>query len=69
MCFYEDAKRTIIEGQDYTDFHKIAEQYQSNDCLYIEKDDKTLLGDLWFEFGEYDEFKKLSYEDFLEKAL
>ncbi len=45
-------------------FNKIAEEYQNYDCIYIEKNLNNLFDGYWFEFGEYDEFKKIPAADF-----
>ena len=45
-------------------FHKVSEDYSQYDCIFIERAQDALLQNLWFEFGEYDEFKKISVADF-----
>ena len=48
----------------YTDMHQVAEEYQNADCLYVAGKEDNLLESLWFEFGEYDEFKRISAEEY-----
>lgn len=45
-------------------FYKVSENYKKYDCIYIEKSQDNLLHNYYFEFGEYDEFKKISVENF-----
>lgn len=50
-------------------FYKVPENYKKYDCIYIEKSQDGLLHSYYFEFGEYDEFKKISVEDFEQHGI
>lgn len=43
---------------------KVSEDYQQYDCIFIEQTADGLFQGYWFEFGGYDEFKKITVEDF-----
>lgn len=45
-------------------FHRVSEDYSQYDCIFIEQEQNGLLQNMWFEFGEYDEFKKIAVADF-----
>lgn len=45
-------------------FYRVSEDYSQYDCIFIEQEQNGLLQNLWFEFGEYDEFKKIAVADF-----
>ncbi|MCM1224599.1 MAG: hypothetical protein NC548_60140 [Lachnospiraceae bacterium] len=45
-------------------FYRVAEEHRQYDCIFIERKQNQLLDNLWFEFGEYDEFKKIPLADF-----
>lgn len=45
-------------------FHRVSEDYRQYDCIFIEQYQNGLLQNMWFEFGEYDEFKKITVADF-----
>ena len=49
--------------------YKISEDYSDCDCIYIEKGKDNCFNSLLFEFGEYDEFKKISWEEFEQNGI
>lgn len=55
-----------VEYQEYLAFHQVALDYEGADCLYISTADDNMLQGMWFEFGEYDEFRKLPIEEYNE---
>lgn len=50
--------------QEYLPFHQVALDHKGADCLYVAAEDNNLLDNLWFEFGEYDEFRKISIDEY-----
>lgn len=52
------------EYQRYLAFHQVAVDYPGVDCLYVSNIDDNLLQSMWFEFGEYDEIRKLPIEEY-----
>lgn len=60
-----DCFANALDGyRAYTEMHQVAEEYQNADCLYVAGKEDNLLESLWFEFGEYDEFKRISAEEY-----
>lgn len=51
------------------EFRSIAEAYPQYDCIFIEENTDNLFQGLWFEFGNYDEFKKIPLEDFVRNDI
>lgn len=51
------------------DFFRVSEDHKSYDCIFVEKEKNNLLQNYWFEFGEYDEFKKISIEDYSQYGI
>lgn len=63
MREYYDMSRAVSA------FRSVAEEYQQYDCIYVEENQDNLFQNLWFEFGNYDEFKKISLEDFRQNGI
>ena len=51
------------------DLYKVSEDYKHYDCIYIEVSKDNLFHGLWFEFGDYDEFKKITIDDFKQYGI
>lgn len=51
------------------EFRGVAEKYEKYDCIYVEESQDNLFQNLWFEFGDYDEFKKIPLADFIENGI
>lgn len=71
--YIKNAKSSItrlLNNESFkNEFYKVSEEYKQYDCIYIEKVQNGLFDNLWFEFGEYDEFKKISLNDFEEYGI
>lgn len=52
-----------------TQFSNSVANRKQYDCIFIEKEQDNLLQGYWFEFGDYDEFKKISFESFRQTGL
>lgn len=50
-------------------FHQIACQYTGADCVFVEQRQDNLLQGNYFEFGNYNRWKKISYDDFQQYGL
>ncbi len=60
-----DCFANAVDGYHaYMGMHQVSEAYQGADCLYVAGKEDNLLESLWFEFGEYDEFKRVSAEEY-----
>ena len=63
------AKDHIAEDRKSTEFSSIASSYKQYDCIFIEERQDNLLQGYFFEFGDYDEFKKISVADFYQNGI
>ena len=52
-----------------SEFRSVSEEYRQYDCIYVEENKDNLFQGLWFEFGYYDEFKKIPLEDFRKNGI
>lgn len=52
-----------------SEFRNAAKEYQQYDCIFVEENQDNLLQNLWFEFGDYDEFKKIPLADFRQNGI
>ena len=59
----------IDEDFNKNEFSQVAIDYEQADCIYIERGQDNLLQGYFFEFGNYDEFKKISVESFLQDGI
>lgn len=48
----------------YQTFHQVAVDHTGDDCIYVESTKDNLLAGNFLEFGDYDEWKKISIEEF-----
>ena len=59
----------IDEDFNKNEFSQVAIDYEQADCIYVERGQDNLLQGYFFEFGNYDEFKKISVESFLQDGI
>lgn len=60
----------IVRHESLRDgIYRISEEYGGCDCIYIAEELDALFGNLWFEFGEYDEFKWISTADWRQSGI
>lgn len=52
-----------------SEFRDVAEEYRQYDCIFVEENQDNTFQNLWFEFGNYDEFKKILLEDFRRNGI
>lgn len=80
ICSGSVGKRYVVNAVDVVNavmnhtslrspFYRVSEDYKQYDCIFIEKEQNGLLQNLWFEFGEYDEFKKIALVDFKQYGI
>lgn len=56
-------------GRVAADFRNVAQEHQQFDCIFIEQYQNNLFQHHWFEFGDYDEFKKIPFTDFQQQGI
>lgn len=56
-------------GRVAANFRNVAQEHQQYDCIFIEEYQNNLFQHHWFEFGDYDEFKKIPLADFQQKGI
>lgn len=59
----------LEEDRINVNLRKVAQEYQQYDCIFIEHYQNNLLQGFWFEFGEYDEFKKIPLDEFEKNGI
>lgn len=64
-----DLQENVSEYHKFEERYRIAIENKNCDCIYIESVKDNLLRGLWFELGEYHQFKKISIEDYLTYGL
>lgn len=63
------AQPYLKEYNIVVNFRNTAQEYQQYDCIFIEQYQNNLFQGYWFEFGDYDEFKKIPLTDFQQKGI
>ncbi len=62
-------KEQIDDNVIRENFSSVASEYKQYDCIFVEQRKDNLLQGYFFEFGDYDEFKKIAYEEFEQNGL
>ncbi len=62
-------KDYLKSSKEYTQFSRIADDYEGDDCIFIETEQDNLLQGYFFQFGNYDEFKKIPFEEYKTKGI
>lgn len=66
----KDVMVRMYNGQSVmSEFRQVPEKYQSYNCIYIEEKQDNLFHNYWFEFGEYQLFKKIPLEEFMRHGI
>lgn len=63
------AQAYLKEYNIVVNLRNTAQEYQQYDCIFIEQYQNNLFQGYWFEFGDYDEFKKIPLTDFQQKGI
>lgn len=50
-------------------YRKTASEYKGYDCIFVEKEQNNLFSDNFLVLGDYDEFKKISVEEFNQNGI
>jgi hypothetical protein len=69
LATVDNLQEKLDKYNTYQERYSIAVENKDYDCIYVEEIQDNLLQGLWFELGEYHQFKKISADDFLDNGL